>query len=197
MRILLVGATGTIGRAVVAELSPRHEIVAAGRSSGDRQVDITNVQSVRELYAAVGKVDAVACAAGSVHFGPLEAMTPELFEVGLRDKLMGQVNLVLAGRDVVAPGGSFTLISGILSHDPIRFGTSASMVNGAVDSFVRAAAVELPQRINAVSPTVLVESMDAYGDYFHGFEAVPARRVALAFSKSIEGSQTGQIYRVH
>lgn len=197
MRILLVGATGTIGRAVVAELSPRHEIVAAGRSSGDRQVDITNVQSVRELYAAVGEVDAVACAAGSVHFGPLEAMTPELFEVGLRDKLMGQVNLVLAGRDVVAPGGSFTLISGILSHDPIRFGTSASMVNGAVDSFVRAAAVELPQRINAVSPTVLVESMDAYGDYFHGFEAVPARRVALAFSKSIEGSQTGQIYRVH
>lgn len=197
MRILLVGATGTIGRAVVAELSPRHEIVAAGRSSGDRQVDITNVQSVRELYAAVGKVDAVACAAGSVHFGPLEAMTPELFEVGLRDKLMGQVNLVLAGRGVVAPGGSFTLISGILSHDPIRFGTSASMVNGAVDSFVRAAAVELPQRINAVSPTVLVESMDAYGDYFRGFEAVPARRVALAFSKSIEGSQTGQIYRVH
>ncbi|HEY1656614.1 MAG TPA: short chain dehydrogenase [Candidatus Tumulicola sp.] len=196
MKILLIGASGTIGKAIAAELSSRHEIVAAGRSSGDYRVDITDLQSVRDLYAAVGKVDAVACAAGNVHFGPLEAMTPEMLSVGIGDKLMGQVNLVLAGRGVVDPNGSFTLISGVLSHDPIRFGASASMVNGAVDSFVRAAAIELRQRINAVSPTVLEESMGSYGDYFRGFEAVPARRVGLAFSKSIEGSQTGQIYPV-
>ena len=109
---------------------------------------------------------------------------------------MGQVNLVLAGCDVVNSGGSFTLISGILAHDPVRFGASASMVNGALDSFVRAAAIELRQRINVVSPTVLRESLDSFGEYFRGFEAVPARRVALAFSKRIEGSQTGQVYSV-
>ncbi len=197
MKILIVGGGGTIGKAVAAELSTRHEVVTAGRSSGDLRVDITNLESVRALYTAAGPLDAVACAAGNVHFGPLEEMTNEQFDLGLRDKLMGQVNLVTAGREAVRAGGSFTLISGVLAHDPIRYGASASMVNGAIDSFVRAAAIELhDRRINAVSPTVLAESMDAYGAYFRGFDAVPVARVALAYSKSIEGAQTGQIYRV-
>ena len=103
---------------------------------------------------------------------------------------------MLAGRAHVEPGGSFTLISGILARDPIRFGASASLVDGALESFVRAAAIELhDHRINAVSPTVLIESMAAYGAYFPGFEPVPVSRVALAFSKSI-GAQSGQVYRV-
>jgi NAD(P)-dependent dehydrogenase (short-subunit alcohol dehydrogenase family) len=197
MKILIVGANGTIGKAVAAELSQRHEIVTAGRSGGTFQVDTADPKSVRDLFSAVAKLDAVVCAAGNVHFGPLEEMTAEQFDIGLRDKLMGQVNLVLAGREFVNPGGSFTLIAGTLSQDPIRFGSSASMVNGALESFVRAAAIELhDQRINAVSPSVIAESMDAYGAYFRGFEPVPAKRVALAFSRSVEGAQTGRIYRV-
>lgn len=197
MKILIVGGTGTIGKAVAAELSLRHEIVTAGRSSGDVRVNIADLASVRDLFGRVGKVGAVASAAGNVHFGPLESMTRQEFDVGLRDKLMGQVNLVVAGREFVEPGGSFTLIAGILSRDPIRFGVSASMVNGAIESFVRAAAIELPDhRINAVSPTILEESMDSFGPYFRGFEPVAARRVALAYSKSIEGAQTGQTYFV-
>lgn len=197
MKILLIGANGTIGKAVQAELAQRHEVIAAGRSSGHHRVNIADYESIRALYRAVGPVDAVACAAGNVEFGPLEAMTPDKYDVGLRDKLMGQVNLVLAGREFVNAGGSFTLISGILSQEPVRFGSSASMVNGALDAFVRAAAIELSgQRINAVSPTVLEESMGAFGPYFRGFEAVAAQRVGLAYSKSIEGAQTGQIYRV-
>ncbi|HZV77023.1 MAG TPA: short chain dehydrogenase [Candidatus Babeliales bacterium] len=197
MKILIVGGSGTIGTAVASELAQRHEIVTAGRSSGDHRVNITDPESLHDLFARAGKLDAVACAAGNVHFGPLEEMTPQEFDVGLRDKLMGQVNLVLVGRKFVQPGGSFTLISGVLAHDPIRLGASASMVNGAIESFVRAAALELrDHRINAVSPTVLEESMDAYGPYFRGFQPVSARRVALAYSKSIEGAQTGQIYRV-
>lgn len=197
MRILIVGANGAIGKAVTAELSERHEIVSAGRSSGEIRVDITDLAGIRAMYDRIGRLDAVACAAGSVHFGPLTEMTPEQFDIGLRDKLMGQVNLVLAGRQFVNPGGSFTLISGVLAQDPIRFGASASMVNGAIESFVRAAAVELmDHRVNAVSPSVLEESMGSYGPYFRGFEAVPAKRVALAYAKSVEGAQTGQVYRV-
>lgn len=197
MKVLIIGGSGTLGKAVASELSQRHEIVTAGRRSGDVRVNIADPASVRALFEAVGRIGAVACAAGNVHFGPLETMTAEQFDLGLRDKLMGQVNLVLVGREFVEPGGSFTLISGILSQDPIRYGASASMVNGAIESFVRSAAIELAlHRINAVSPTLLEESMDAYGPYFRGFEAVPARRAALAYSKSIEGSQTGQIYRV-
>ncbi len=197
MKILLVGANGTLGKAVAAELGNRHEIVAAGRSSGDIRVDITDLAAIRAMYERAGKLGAVACAAGNVHFGPLVEMTPEQFDLGLRDKLMGQVNLVLAGREFVERGGSFTLISGVLAQDPIRLGASASMVNGAIESFVRAAAVELTDhRINAVSPTVLAESMESYGPYFRGWEAVPAKRAALAYAKSIEGAQTGQVYRV-
>lgn len=197
MKVLIIGGSGTLGKAVASELSQRHEIVTAGRRSGDVRVNIADPAGVRALFTAVGRIGAVACAAGNVHFGPLETMTAEQFDLGLRDKLMGQVNLVLIGREFVEAGGSFTLISGILSQEPIRYGASASMVNGAIESFVRSAAIELPShRINAVSPTVLEESLDAYGPYFRGFEAVPARRAALAYSKSIEGSQTGQIYRV-
>lgn len=197
MKILIVGATGTIGKAVASELGKRHEVVTAGRTSGNVRVDITDLRSIHDLYEHVRDLDAVACCAGNVHFAPLEAMTGEQFDIGLRDKLMGQVKLVLAGRDRVAPGGSFTLIAGVLSHDPIIAGASASMVNGAIESFVRAAAIELPRhRINAVSPTVLEESMDSYGPFFRGFEPVPAHRVALAFAKSIEGAQTGEVYRV-
>ena len=197
MKVLIVGANGTIGRAVASELAERHEIVSAGRSSGDVRVDIADLESIRAMYERVGKVGAVACAAGNVHFGPLESMTPQQFELGLRDKLMGQVNLVLAGRAFVESGGSFTLIGGVLAHDPIRLGASASMVNGAIESFVRAAAIEFPShRINAISPTVLEESMDAYAPYFRGFEPVAVHRVALAYSKSVEGAQTGQIYTI-
>jgi NAD(P)-dependent dehydrogenase (short-subunit alcohol dehydrogenase family) len=197
VKILIVGAHGAIGKAVAAELADRHQVISAGRSSGEHRVDIADLASIRDLYARVGNVDAVACCAGNVHFAPLAQMTRAQFDLGLRDKLMGQVSLVVEGLDFVAPGGSFTLIAGVLSQDPIVAGVSASMVNAAIESFVRAAAIELaPRRVNAVSPTVLLESMETYGPYFRGFEAVPARRVALAYSKSIEGAQTGQVYRV-
>jgi NAD(P)-dependent dehydrogenase (short-subunit alcohol dehydrogenase family) len=197
MKVLLVGAHGTIGRAVAAELSERHDIISAGRSSGEHRVDFSDIRSIEDLFMKVGAVDAVASAAGNVALAPLESMTPEQFDVGLRDKLMGQVNLVIVGRKFVNPGGSFTLISGTLDEDPIRYGASASMVSGALNAFVRAAAIEFPAiRINAVSPTVLEESMGTHGPYFRGTEAVPARRVALAYSKSIEGVQSGQVYRV-
>jgi NAD(P)-dependent dehydrogenase (short-subunit alcohol dehydrogenase family) len=125
-------------------------------------------------------------------------MTPDLFAVGIRSKLMGQVNLVMAGTKALNDGGSFTLISGILADDPIRLGTSASMVNGAIESFVKAAAIELPRgiRINAVSPGVFVESMAGYGPFFRGHKPVPVADAALAFSKSVEGALTGQVFQV-
>lgn len=197
MRILLVGASGTIGRAVAAELAPRHEIVAAGRTSGDLRLDITDPESIRAAFEQAGPLDAVVAATGSVKFAPLEEMEDADYRVGLKDKLMGQVNLVLVGRRHLPEGGSFTLTTGVLDRDPIRAGSSASMVNGALNAFVVAAAIELRgQRINAVSPGVIEESMAVYAPYFRGFQPVPAARAALAYAKSVEGAQTGQIYRV-
>jgi NAD(P)-dependent dehydrogenase (short-subunit alcohol dehydrogenase family) len=198
VKVLIIGAGGTIGRAVVGELGTQHEIVKAGRSQGDFRVDILNLESVTKLFKDVEMLDAIVCTAGNVHFAPLDKMTPENFWVGLQDKLMGQVNLVLAGQAHLNDGGSFTLTSGSLSEIPIREGSSASMVDGALESFVRAAAIELPRglRINAVSPTILQESMDSFGNYFYGYEPVPAKSVALAYAKSVGGAQTGQVYKV-
>lgn len=197
MKIIIIGASGTIGKAVVKALEDRHTIITAGRNSGDEKVDITDIKSVEKMYKSIGAFDAVICAAGNVYVGPLMSMTPENYQLGLNDKLMGQVNLVMAGLSFINDAGSFTLTSGILSHDPVRFGSSASMVNSALDGFVIGAAIELPRdiRINAVSPTILQESLSTYREYFYGFEPVSAARVAQAYTKSVEGAQTGQVYR--
>ena len=198
MRVLIVGASGTIGRAVTAELGQRHDVVTAGRNSGDIQLDITDSESIRAAYADAGPLDAVVSTAGTVKFAPFAQLDSEGYEIGLRDKLMGQVNLVLIGRDSISNGGSFTLTTGVLDREPIVAGSSASMVNGAVNAFVGAAAIEMPrgQRINAVSPGVIQEAMEAYAPYFRGFESVPAARAALAYSRSVEGARTGIVFRV-
>jgi NAD(P)-dependent dehydrogenase (short-subunit alcohol dehydrogenase family) len=198
MKVIIIGAGGTIGRAVVEQLGARHEIITAGKNSGQQQVDIGDVASVKRLFEQVGKVDAVVLAAGNVHFGALSDMTPEQVRGSLNDKLMGQINVALVAQHALNDGGSITFTSGVLADDPIRYGVNATTVNAALEGFARAAAVELPRgiRINVVSPTVLQESMEGYAPYFRGFEPVPARRVALAYSRSVEGAQTGQVYKV-
>jgi NAD(P)-dependent dehydrogenase (short-subunit alcohol dehydrogenase family) len=203
LRILLVGASGVLGRAVAAELAPRHDIVTAGSKSGDIRLDIADPASIEAGLAGAGPLDAVACAAGAVNFAPLSAIEAapidrSSYGLGIANKLMGQVNLTLVARDRLRDGGSITLIAGVLSGAPIAAGSSASMVNAAVEAFVMAAAIELPRglRINAVSPTVFEESMDSYGPFFRGFDPVPVARAARAFSRSIEGLESGRTYRV-
>ena len=198
MRILVVGASGTVGQAAVKELSRRHEIITAGRSSGDLTVDVMSEESVKAMYARLGKVDAVVACAGHVHFGPIATMTPEQFRKGLNDKLMGQVNLVLLGMDNVNDGGSFTLTSGVLDRDPVRAGANAAAVNGAIGAFVKGAAIEMPRgiRINVVSPGLLEESAQKYDGFFPGHEPVSSARVGAAFAKSVDGALTGQVFIV-
>jgi NAD(P)-dependent dehydrogenase (short-subunit alcohol dehydrogenase family) len=198
MKIVVVGATGTVGKAVVTALQDRHEIVKVGKRNGDLQVDITDANSIRDMLKKVGKFDALVSTTGKVHFGEFGKMTEKEFAIGLKDKLMGQVNLVLLGRDHLNDGGSFTLTAGVLSHDPIRYGVSASLVNGALEAFTRAAAIEMPRglRINVVSAGVLVEALPVYGEYFRGHDPVPGSRVGNAYLKSVEGLMTGQVISV-
>ena len=198
MKILLIGASGTVGSAVKAELAQRHEVISIGRSSGAFQVDISDSASIRQLFEQTGTFDALVCAAGNVNFVALGDMSDSDFELGLRDKLMGQVNLLLIGREYAIDGASFTFTSGILNRDPIRTGASAALVNGALDAFVKAAAIELPRglRVNSVSPTVLLEAMGSYAPYFRGYKPAPGADVALAYAKSVEGLQTGQTFIV-
>lgn len=202
-KIAIVGGSGTLGKAVVNELSKRHEVIQIGRTSGDIKADFTDVKSMRAAFEKIGKVAHIISTAGRVTFAPLADFQAGSFgdskhTLGIQDKLLGQINLALLARDYLLDGGSITLTSGILSEHPIAAGSSASMVNGALEAFVKASAIEMPRgiRINIVSPNVLVESMDDYGPFFRGFEPVPAARAALAFSRSVEGLQTGQVYKV-
>ncbi|MCS2152428.1 short chain dehydrogenase [Scandinavium goeteborgense] len=200
MKIVIVGASGTVGRAVVAELDQngQHELIRVGHRQGDVLVDLTDEASVDALFARTGKVDAIIATTGNVFFGPLSEMTAEDFTLGLQDKLLGQVRLALKGQHFLNDGGSITLTSGIIADVPIAQGVNATTVNAALAGFVQAAACELPRgiRINLVSPTLLTESEAVYGPFFPGFESVPAARVALAFRRSVEGVQSGQVFKV-
>lgn len=199
MRILLIGASGTIGSAVRKELEARHEVISAGRNGADVKVDITSTDSIEAMYQTVGKVDAVISTTGSTYFGSLLELTPVNNEISIQGKLKGQINLVLLGLNHVHDKGSFTLTTGIIMDDPIVGGASSAMAGGAIRAFVKAAAIEMPRgiRINNVSPTVLEEALQTYGDYFPGYEPVPASRVAQAYRKSVEGAQTGQTFTVY
>jgi NAD(P)-dependent dehydrogenase (short-subunit alcohol dehydrogenase family) len=196
VRIVLVGASGVLGKAVAAALEG-HDVVEASRSSQHR-VDLKDPGSIASLYDEVGQLDAVVSAAGVTPFNSFAELTLDDYRSGLEDKLLGQIELVRQGVDRLSDQGSFTLVSGILSAEPIATGTVASTVNGAVDSFVRAASTGLPrgQRINSVSANAFVETWDEYAEFFPGFTPVPVAEVGRAFAKSVLGVQTGQVYRV-
>jgi len=196
MKILLVGAGGKLGRAVAAELGGRHDLVSAGRRSGDLRLDLRDKASIHSALRKLGRVDAIASAAGNLAFAPLLEMTDEQWATGLESKLMGQVNLALLGAAHLNDGGSITLTTGILGTNPIRTGTLGTLVNRAVEGFVVGAAIELPRglRINAVSPGSLLESAAEHEQWFRGFALVPAARAALGFARSIEGGDTGKVY---
>ncbi|WP_321815269.1 MULTISPECIES: short chain dehydrogenase [unclassified Paraburkholderia] len=199
MKIIVVGASGAVGRAVVETLGAGHTVVTVGRNSGDFRADITRDDSVEALFREVGKVDAIVSAAGHLHFGPFAQMSTAQFNIGLQDKLLGQVRLALIGQHYLNDGGSITLTSGIVGEEPIAQGVNATTVNAALEGFVRAAATELrrDRRINVVSPTVLTESLPSYGPFFPGFESVSAKRAALAYQRSVEGVQTGRVFKVY
>jgi NAD(P)-dependent dehydrogenase (short-subunit alcohol dehydrogenase family) len=195
MRILIVGATGTIGRPLVAALQDRHELVLASRHKAHEHVDIADPASIRALYKRVGKLDAVVAVAGEAVFRPLAELTDEDFALSVRSKLMGQVNLVRYGFDSVNDGGSFTLTSGTLADEPMAGGAAASLVNGALNSFTRAAALEAPRkiRVNVVAPPWVTETLIALK--MDASEGMPSVDVAPAYVESIEGKQTGQVIR--
>ncbi|MDW3225198.1 MAG: short chain dehydrogenase [Paracoccaceae bacterium] len=198
MKIIMLGAQGDIGRAACAELGPRHQIIKAGRSSGDVMVDMSDRASVDAMYAQTGPVDAVVVMAGDVHFEILTRFTEDQYMQGLREKVMGQVNVVLSGLSQVNDAGSLTLTSGILDRDPIRMGSGAAMANGALAGFVTGAVIEMPRgiRINVVSPGLLDVSVERYGEWFPGHNPVCSRRVGRAYAKSVEGPTTGKIIPV-
>ena len=199
MKILMVGGTGTIGKKVSAHLAKKHQIVIAGRKSGDVNVDIADSKSIEAMFESLGKVDAIVCIAGEAKWAALDSMTEEDFYIGLRSKLMGQVNLVRMGQKNLNTGGSFTLSTGILADDPVVGTTSPAMVNGGIHSFVKAASLEMGNsvRINVVSSGLVEDAVEKYEAYFPGHNPIPMGKVINAYVKSIEGKANGKIITIY
>ncbi len=200
MKILQFGSTGTVGTAVLAALHDlQHDVIAANLEEGDLRVDITKSSSIARVYNSVGRVDAVVCTVGVVPLKPLAQTTKADVDEAVAGKLCAQIDIVLQGLEYVNPGGSFTLISGIMSRVPWPGGIGATIVDGGLDAFVMGAAAELGQdrRINAVSPTIIAESVAKIGvNLLPGHEPVPAAKVAAAFVRSVAGIESGKVFTV-
>lgn len=199
MKILIVGGNGTIGGRLSAHFANGHEVIVGGRSSGDVTIDIADCSSIKTMFQQTGKFDAIICAAGEAKWAEFDQLTEDDYYVGLRSKLMGQVNLVRIGRKFLNAGGSITLSTGILADDPVVKTASAAMVNGGIHSFVQAVALEIENgiRVNVVSLGVVEDAYEKYKDYFPGHNPIPTSKVINAYAKCVLGKMNGQIIRMY
>lgn len=199
MKILIIGGKGTIGQKVTDHFSQNHEVIVAGRTSGNVRVDISDSASIENMLQKIGSLDSIICIAGIAKWAPFNEMTEADYEIGLKSKLMGQVNLVRIGKDYINAGGSITLTTGILADDPVVMTTSAAIVNGAIHSFVKAVVLEIESgvRVNVVAPGLVEDSAEKYKDYFPGYSLIPMNRVVNGYIRSLEGKVTGEVIRIY
>lgn len=199
MKILIIGGNGTIGKTLVSHFSKNNEIIIAGRTSGSVKVDIANSNSIKSMFQEIGKVDAIICVAGEAKWADFKQLTEDDYYIGLKSKLMGQVNLVRIGQNYLNPKGSITLSTGILADDPVIKTTSASMVNGGIHSFVKAVVLEIENgiRINVVSSGMVEDAYEKYKSYFPGHNPIPMKKVINGYVRSVEGKANGEIIKIY
>jgi len=199
MKLLIVGGNGTIGKKVTSYFSKKNEVIIGGRTSGDVVVDISDSSSIKKMFEETGKVDAIICIAGEAKWADFNEISEEDFYIGLKSKLMGQVNLVRIGKNYLNPNGSITLSTGILADDPVVGSTSAAMVNGAIHSFIQAVVLEIENgiRVNAVSLGMVEDSYERYAEAMPGHNAISMDKVVSAYVKSVNGSGNGQIIKIY
>jgi NAD(P)-dependent dehydrogenase (short-subunit alcohol dehydrogenase family) len=190
MKIVVIGATGTIGSAVLEALAPRHEVIGLSRH-GDPSVDLRSTSSIEALFEKVSGVDAVVSCAGGAAWKPLEALTEEDFARSLADKLMGQVNLTRVALRHLPEKGSVTLTAGTLARSPMQNSAAVSLVNAGLEGFGRAAALEAPRgiRVNVVSPPWVTETLEKNKMTLPGLSA---RQVAKAYVAAVETDLNGE-----
>lgn len=199
MKILIIGGNGTIGRKVASHFAANHEVLVAGRTSGDVTVDIADTSSIEAMFAKTDKQDAIISIAGEARWAEFNALSEDDYYIGLKSKLMGQVNLVRIGQHYLNPKGSITLSTGILADDPVVKTASAAMVNGGIHSFVQAVALEIENgiRVNAVSLGMVEDAYEKYKDYFPGHNPIPMQKAVNAYIRSVMGKGNGEVIRVY
>jgi len=195
-KIIVMGATGTIGKAIADLLARSHEVIRVGNTSGDATADLGDKNSIVDLFENIGSFDAVVCAAGASRFGTAQDASDEDFKFSVQNKLMGQVNIVRTARHHISTGGSVTLTSGMLASNPWPGTAPTAMVNAGLEGFVRAAALDFSPdlRINIVSPVFVTETARQMGMDTDG--TLSAADTAKAYQVSLEGDMTGQVLDV-
>jgi len=199
MKILVIGGNGTIGKSIVSHFKLKNEVIIAGRKNGDVRVDIADSASIKNMFEKVGNVDAIICAAGEAKWAPFQDLSEDDYYIGLRSKLMGQVNLVRIGQKYLNKSGSITLTTGILADDPVPKTTSAAMVNGAIHSFVKAVVLDIENgiRINVVSSGMVEAAYEKYKDYFPGHNPIPMKKMINGYVRSVYGKGNGEIIKIY
>lgn len=199
MKIIIIGGNGTIGRPVTNHFSKDNEVIVIGRSSDDFKMDISDSDSIKNCLEKVGLVDAIICIAGEAKWDKFNNLSEEDYYIGLKSKLMGQVNLVRIGQDYLNSGGSITLSTGILADDPVVKTASAAMVNGGIHSFVQAVALEIENgnRVNVVSLGMVEDAYEKYKDYFPGHNPVSMKKATNAYVRSVMGKGNGEIIKIY
>ncbi|RSC93342.1 short chain dehydrogenase [Tenacibaculum singaporense] len=199
MKILIIGGYGTIGKVVSEHFKQKHNVLIAGRTKGDFIVDITDSISIKNLFENIGKLDAIVCIAGEAKWDDFNNLTEDDYYIGVRNKLMGQVNLVRIGKDYLNANGSITLSTGVLADDPVIKTTSAAMVNGAIHSFTKVVALEIEKsiRINTVSLGLVEDAYEKYKDYFPGHLPISMKQAVSGYVRSVEGKGQGEIIRIY
>lgn len=199
MKIIIIGGSGTIGRKVSAFFEEKHEVIIAGKTRGKVKIDIADNASIHNLFKETGPVDAIICIAGEAKWAPFKELSEEDYYIGIKNKLMGQVNLARIGMNYLNRNGSITLTTGILADDPVAMTASAAMVNGAIHSFIKAVALELEngKRINAVSSGLVEDAVEKYRDFFPGHTPIPMEKVVYGYIRSVEGKGNGEVIRIY
>lgn len=192
-RVLVIGSSGLLGSHLVKALQGKADVVEASFSRAPLHVDIADPASLRRLFAQVGTVDAIACAAGMARFVPWASATDDDWAHGVANKLMGQVNVARLGAPHVRDGGAITLTTGVLAQHPIPGGAIFTTANAAVEGFARAAAVEIGPRVrvNVVSPGWITETLVAMG--MDPAPGLPASEAAGYYIRQMESGAAGSV----
>ncbi|WP_416677954.1 short chain dehydrogenase [Candidatus Pseudothioglobus sp. Uisw_041] len=194
-KIIVVGATGKLGRVVVEGLRKDYEVIRAGRSGPDLKIDAFDFESVSDVLASVGPFDGLVSCIGGTPFKTFEELTMDDFAAGLSTKCFSQLNLAKAAIPFLSENGSITLTSGIIGDEPIIAGSCAAAANGALNMCVSTLAAEYAGklRINVVSPSIIENSVDHYGMLFDGFEPTSNESIIHAYRRTISAPITGRV----
>ncbi len=192
MKIILVGATGRIGKEVNNALSHDHDIIRVGSRSGDIQCDYTSPDSVRNMYSKVGRFDSlISVIGGDSVFKEFSELNDEDYRYGFERKFLGQIRFLDLGKNCIQDNGSFVFTSGFLSQYPNPYSIATGPLNSAIDTFVQNAANFLPRgiRLNVVSPAPIVEPGQ------EGRGVVTSAETAKLYVEAVENNITGKVLR--